>query len=145
MHESSTVLEVSVNNRLEPEIEELNSNPFGHKESIKSGRKLILSLSDCFQVVDLQELLFCESDKGYTSFYLVNGKKYIVSKPLITYEETLARFNFTRPHQSYMVNLEFIDRYDKSGIIHLRSGHKIPVSLRKKEAFISTFLSYHRL
>ncbi|MEL6925479.1 MAG: response regulator, partial [Bacteroidota bacterium] len=31
--------------------------------------RLILSLQDSFQVIDLEELMFCESDKGYTSFY----------------------------------------------------------------------------
>jgi two-component system LytT family response regulator len=105
----------------------------------------VLSLSDSFQVIDLQELLFCESDKGYTSFHLANGKKYIASKPLKEYEEQLQKVNFTRPHQSFMVNLKFIDKYDKSGIIFLNNGKKIPVSSRKKEAFIATFLKYNSL
>ena len=111
----------------------------------KNDSTLVLSLSDSFQVIDLQELLFCESDKGYTSFHLANGKKYIVSKPLKEYEEQLQKVNFTRPHQSFMVNLKFIDKYDKSGIIFLNNGKKIPVSSRKKEAFIATFLKYNSL
>ncbi len=36
--------------------------------------KLILSLHDSFQVVDLNELMFCESDKGYTFFTVVMVK-----------------------------------------------------------------------
>ena len=111
----------------------------------KNDSTLVLSLSDSFQVIDLQELLFCESDKGYTSFHLANGKKYIVSKPIKEYEEQLQKVNFTRPHQSFMVNLKFIDKYDKSGIIFLNNGKKIPVSSRKKEAFIATFLKYNSL
>lgn len=104
---------------------------------------LVLSLSDSFQVINLHELLYCESDKGYTTFYLANDKKYVASKPLKEYEKTLERSNFTRPHQSYMVNLKFIDKYDKSGIIYLKNGRKVPVSSRKKEAFIATFLKYN--
>lgn len=111
----------------------------------KNDSTLVLSLSDSFQVIDLQELLFCESDKGYTTFNLANGKKYIVSKPLKEYEEQLQKVNFTRPHQSFMVNLKFIDKYDKSGIIFLNNGKKIPVSSRKKEAFIASFLKYNSL
>jgi len=106
---------------------------------------LVLSLSDSFQVIDLQELLFCESDKGYTTFYLENGKKYVVSKPIKEYEEQLEKVNFTRPHQSFMVNLKFIDKYDKAGIIYLKNGKKIPVSSRKKDAFITNFLKYNSL
>ena len=104
---------------------------------------LVLSLSDSFQVINLQELLYCESDKGYTTFYLANDKKYVASKPLKEYEEKLEKINFTRPHQSFMVNLKFIDKYDKSGVIYLKNGKKIPVSSRKKDAFISTFLRFN--
>lgn len=103
--------------------------------------KLILSLHDSFQVIDLNELMYCESDKGYTSFYCSNGKKHVVSKTLKTFEDQLNAANFTRPHQSYMVNLKFIDKYDKSGTIYLKNGKKIPVSSRKKDAFVSSFLN----
>ncbi|WP_435413211.1 LytR/AlgR family response regulator transcription factor [Psychroserpens mesophilus] len=102
--------------------------------------KLILSLHDSFQVIDLSELMFCESDKGYTSFYCSDGKKHVVSKTLKEFEAQLTLANFTRPHQSYMVNLKFIDKYDKSGVIHLKNGKKIPVSSRKKEQFVSSLL-----
>ncbi|WP_052467130.1 LytR/AlgR family response regulator transcription factor [Psychroserpens damuponensis] len=108
------------------------------------GSQLILSLHDSFQVIDLNELLFCETDKGYTTFYCSDGKKYMVSKTLKEFEEQLSNANFTRPHQSFMVNLKFIDKYDKSGQIHLKNGKKIPVSSRKKESFLSTFLNWNK-
>jgi len=101
---------------------------------------LILSLQDSFQVLNLNELLYCETDKGYTTFYCEDGKKHMVSKTLKEFESQLLKSSFTRPHQSFMVNLKFIDRYDKSGLIHLKNGKKIPVSIRKKEAFLSAFL-----
>lgn len=104
--------------------------------------KLVLSLHDSFQVIDLNELLFCESDKGYTTFYCNDNKKYMVSKTLKEFEERLSKANFTRPHQSFMVNLKFIDKYDKSGVIYLKNGKKIPVSSRKKEQFLNTFLNW---
>lgn len=103
--------------------------------------KLILSLQDSFQVVDLKELMYCESDKGYTTFYCNDGKKHLVSKTLKEFEERLSNAHFTRPHQSYMVNLKFIDKYDKSGVIHLKNGKRIPVSSRKKEQFVAAFLN----
>lgn len=121
------------------------------KEQIKTVKEvwnnkdstLVLSLHDSFQVVDLNELLFCESDKGYTTFYCSNNKKYMVSKTIKEFEERLSKANFTRPHQSFMVNLKFIDRYDKSGVIYLKNGKKIPVSSRKKEHFLNAFLNWN--
>ncbi|NQX98390.1 MAG: response regulator transcription factor [Flavobacteriales bacterium] len=107
------------------------------------GSKLVLSLHDNLQVVDLDELMFCESDKGYTTFYCSDDKKYLVSKTLKEFEERLSETNFVRPHQSFMVNLKFIDKYEKSGIIYLKNGQKIPVSSRKKEHFLNTFLNWN--
>lgn len=105
---------------------------------------LILSMQDSFQVIDLNTLMYCESDKGYTTFYCEENKRYVVSKTIKEFEEQLTQHNFLRPHQSFMVNLKFVDKYEKSGEIVLKSGKKIPVSFRKKESFISTFLSFNR-
>lgn len=105
---------------------------------------LILSLQDTFQIIDLKELLFCESDKGYTTFYLSNGKKYLASKSIKEFEEQLTKNSFTRPHQSFMVNFKFIDRYDKSGTIYLKNGKKIPVSSRKKETFLAQLFNWKK-
>ncbi len=106
---------------------------------------LILSLKDSFQIIHIDNLMFCESDKGYTTFFLDNEKKYIASKPIKEFEKQLSKHNFTQPHQSFFINLKFIDRYDKSGTIYLTNGYKIPVSSRKKKDFISTLLNWNRL
>ncbi|WP_282043106.1 LytR/AlgR family response regulator transcription factor [Winogradskyella flava] len=137
-------------NDLELALEKVKNLPIAQQkqqiQTVKSvwnddESKLILSLHDTFQVIDLNELMYCESDKGYTSFYCSDGKKHVVSKTLKTFEDQLIMANFTRPHQSFMVNLTFIDKYDKSGIIHLKNGKKIPVSSRKKEQFVKAFLT----
>ena len=105
---------------------------------------LILSLQDSFQVIDLKDLMYCESDKGYTTFYLSNGKKHLASKSLKEFEEQLTQNSFTRPHQSFIVNLKFIEKYDKSGTIYLKSGKKIPVSSRKKDNFITRLFTWNK-
>ncbi len=101
---------------------------------------IVLSLHDSFQVIDLNELMYCESDKGYTTFFCNNDKKHMVSKTIKEFEQQLTNANFIRPHQSFMVNLKYIDKYDKSGLIHLKNGKQIPVSSRKKESFLTSFL-----
>ena len=105
---------------------------------------LILSLQDSFQVIHLKDLMYCESDKGYTTFYLDNGKKHLASKSLKEFEKQLIEHSFTRPHQSFIVNLKFIEKYDKSGTIYLKNGMKIPVSSRKKENFITRLFSWNK-
>jgi len=109
----------------------------------KNNAKLILSLQDSYQIIDLEELIYCNSDKGYTTFYLTNNRKYIASKSIKEFEDKLINNGFTRPHQSYMVNLKFIDKYDKSGTIVLKNNQKIPVSVRKKDSFISRLFQWN--
>lgn len=110
----------------------------------RSDNTLILSLQDSYQVITLNELIYCESDKGYTTFYCEYNKKYVVSKPLKEFEEVLLNNNFLRPHQSFIVNTKFIDKYDKSGEIILKNQKQIPVSTRKKESFLTSFLYLNR-
>lgn len=100
---------------------------------------LVLSLHDSYQFIDFKSLLYCKSDKGYTTFYLQNGREFIASKPLKEFEQSLANSHFFRPHQSYIVNMNHVDNYHKSGYLYLKSGVKIPVSKSKKEALIYKF------
>lgn len=48
---------------------------------------------------------------------------------------------FFRCHRSYIVNFEYVRRYDKLGI-HLSNGESIPVSKRKYAEFCKAFLYY---
>lgn len=105
---------------------------------------LILSLQESYQLIDLKELMYCEADKSYTTFYLSNGKKHVASKSLKEFEDQLTNSYFTRPHQSFIVNLNYIDRYDKSGTIHLKNDTKIPVSSRKKSDFLSNLFGWNK-
>ena len=42
------------------------------------------------------------------------------------------------------VNLKFIEKYDKSGAIHLKNGIRIPVSSRKKENFLTYLFNWNK-
>jgi len=102
--------------------------------------KLVLRLQEGLQVIDFKSLVYCKSDKGYTSFFMSDGKSYIASKPLKEFEGQLPIKNFMRTHQSYIVNMDYVDRYDKNGYIFLKSGKQIPVASRRKDEFIDRLL-----
>ncbi len=102
--------------------------------------KLVLRLQEGLQVIDFNSLVYCKSDKGYTSFFLSNGKSYMASKPLKEFEGQLPVKKFMRTHQSYVVNMNYVDRYDKNGYIFLKSGEQIPVASRRKDEFIARLL-----
>ncbi len=85
------------------------------------------------QLIKLDDIIFCEGDGNYTTFYLTGNKKIVVSKPLKEYDDLLPRHQFIRTHQSYLVSLKFIHHYDREGILHMKNGVEVPVSVRKRE------------
>lgn len=101
---------------------------------------IVLRLQEGYQVIRFESLMYCQSDKGYTTFYLDTNKSYIASKPIKEFEGQLPEELFIRTHQSYVVNLNFVDKYDKNGYIYLKTGEKIPVATRKKEEFVSRLM-----
>ena len=58
------------------------SPPLNTKSWNQENEKIILRLNDGFQVITLQELTYCKSDKGYTTFYMENGNSHLSSRPL---------------------------------------------------------------
>ncbi len=100
-------------------------------------RKLVLKTQECVYVVDLNEIIRCEADKNYTFFYLNSGKKILVSRTLKDYETMLNGYGFFRIQQSHLINLEYLDRYDKQqgGAVIMKDGTSVPLSPAKKDQF----------
>ena len=113
------------------QVEIANETYNGKKE------RIVLSLFECYQVINFKDLTYCKSDKGYTTFYLSDGRQFTASKPLKEFEEQLPQNSFIRTHQSYIVNISFVDKFDKCGLIVLKQGNQIPVSASRKEAVVS--------
>lgn len=101
-------------------------------------KKIILRTQESIFLIDIQDIMYCESDNSYTTFYLVDGRKIVVSKGIKEYEQMLSVYHFFRSHQRYLVNLNHMIRFDKAdgGAIILRSEDSIPVSTRRKQALL---------
>lgn len=100
-------------------------------------RRLVLKTQESVHVVELDQIIRCEADRNYTSFYLLDDKKILVSKTLKEYETLLSGHNFLRVQQSHLVNLDYIDRYDKKngGAVVMKDGSEVPLSPAKREVF----------
>ncbi len=79
------------------------------------------------------EIIRCEGESNYTTFYLEHSKPLIVSHTLKEYESMLADYGFTRVHKSHLVNMKFVSRMDRDGFLWLQNGESVPVSRRRKE------------
>lgn len=103
-------------------------------------KRIILKTSDSIHLVDISDIIRCESDRNYTQFFLRDGEKILVSKSIKEYTELLEDYGFFRVHQSHMANLYHLKRYDKEDCICIMSDNsRVPVSYRKKEDLMKQF------
>ena len=100
-------------------------------------RRLVLKTQESVHVVELDQIIRCEADRNYTSFFLKDNKKILVSKTLKEYETLLAAHNFLRVQQSHLINIDYVDRYDKKngGAVVMKDGSEVPLSPAKRDLF----------
>jgi two-component system LytT family response regulator len=91
-----------------------------------------------FQVVSLDNIIYCEAENTYTFIHLKENKKILASRPLMDYELLLQDSLFFRIHKSTLVNMKHIKEYQKGegGFVLMSNGKSLEVSRRKKESFV---------
>ena len=115
-----------------------------HYKKNTDPQQLVLPSHQFLQIVNIDEIVYCQSDAGYTTFFMADGRKMLTSKYLKEYEELLPVNNFVRTHQSYIVNRRYIDRFHKEdNYLVLRDGSKIPVSVRRKDVVRNYLTNIH--
>ncbi len=102
-------------------------------------RRLVLKTQESVHVVELDQIIRCEADRNYTSFFLKDSKKILVSKTLKEYETLLSAHNFLRVQQSHLINIAYVDRYDKKngGAVVMKDGSEVPLSPAKRDLFFA--------
>lgn len=112
---------------------------FTNIERPKDLQKLVLKTSEKLYSVNVQDIVHCESEKNYTTFYFIDGMKLLVSTTLKEYETLLSPFGFFRAHQSHLINMLYFDYFIKAdgGTIVMKNKATIPLASRKKEEFLA--------
>jgi two-component system LytT family response regulator len=107
-------------------------------------KKISLHTLEKIIIIDLDEIIRCESDSNNTIFYLENEKKIFVTKTLKYFADMLKVYDFIRVHQSHLVNLQFIKEFIKTdgGYLLMKNNKTVPVSVRKKNEVIEILGKY---
>lgn len=146
---NSEELEKAVNRAKETfdaDQEQKKINAFLHNSIAenKQNKKIIIHTSDSFFVVNVDDIIRCESANNYTEFILKDEKKILVSRSLKIYEAILAEQGFVRIHRSHLINLKYITRFEKKegGSVFLVDEVRLPVSQRKRQELINLIQNY---
>lgn len=111
------------------------------KSVSKQHKKIIIKTTENIHLLDMKNIIACESDSSYTTIHTSEGDKILVSKTLKDYEDMLADCGFYRVHKSYLINLMQIKRFERQdgGSIVMSNDLKIPVASRKRDELLQLF------
>jgi two-component system LytT family response regulator len=104
-------------------------------------RRVALTATDHLIFVEVDRIIYCESDSNYTIFFLSNGEKVMVSKTLKDVEEILEGSDFFRIHASYLINMKHVSKFTRGdgGYVVMSNNQQITVSRKKKDEFFEMF------
>lgn len=100
--------------------------------------KLAIPTQDGLIFIEISDIVSCESDSNYTTFYLLSGEKIIASKTMKEFQDILEENHFFRVHHSHIISLNLISKYVRGdgGYVIMKTGASIPVSRTRKDEFL---------
>ena len=104
--------------------------------SIKS--KVAIPTLAGYQMEKINNIIYCEADRNYTKIHLINEKYVLVSKTLGYVEDLLPEEVFFRIHKTYLLNLNYVDKYlrtDGHRVI-LDNGIQLDIAHRRIDEFV---------
>ena len=102
--------------------------------------KLAVTTDEGLQFVAFDQIIYLKAEGGYTEIYYENKPRLVSSKNLGEFEVQLQQHGFFRIHNSYIINLNKVDKYvkDDGGYVVMNDGITIYISRRRKDDFLKT-------
>ncbi len=123
-----------------------NENLEALLENIRTANptRLVIPTSDGREYLNPKDIIRIEADRSYSWFFLNDKRKILVSKHLKEFQDLLNDRNFFRPHNSHLINLDFVKKYVRhdGGYIEMTDGSQIPISRNRKDIFLAHMSRY---
>jgi two-component system, LytTR family, response regulator len=104
--------------------------------------KIAVPTAEGFELIPVEQVIYCEANDNYTFFFLKNKSKIIACRILKEIEFQVQDFSFfVRVHNSYLVNLNEVTKYvrGEGGYLIMSDGSSVSVSRNRKEALLKHF------
>ncbi|MFZ1702939.1 MAG: LytTR family DNA-binding domain-containing protein [Saprospiraceae bacterium] len=101
--------------------------------------KIGLPFQGGYEMVKTKDIIRCESDSNYTSIFLIDNRKVLLSKTLKEVEESIRHKDFIRVHHSHLININHVSKFYKheGGYIIMSDGTQVNISRAKKDEFFN--------
>jgi two-component system, LytTR family, response regulator len=106
--------------------------------------RLVIPTSDGREYLNPNDIIRIEADRSYSWFFINDKRKILVSRHLKEYQDLLNDRNFFRPHNSHLINLDFVKKFVRTdgGYIEMSDGAQIPISRSRKDLFLNHMSRY---
>ena len=96
------------------------------------------------ELLVISDIVRCQSNGNYTTIHLRNKNTILVAKTLKDFEIFLSEHGFFRVHNSHLINLATVKKYQKGkgGYVVLEDNTEIEVSSRRKEELLLKISSF---
>ncbi len=130
--------------RLDTKFSELNKKLDVILQNKTKPEKLALPTTEGIHVIKISDIVRCFASDCYTKFFMKDNSKILVSRTLKEYSEMLEDLNFSRVHQSHLVNMEYVERFVNSegGYLIMSNGDQVEVSRRRKKTLMEEFKNW---
>jgi two-component system LytT family response regulator len=88
-----------------------------------------------FDYVNIQDIIYLESVNKCTMIVTDKGK-YTSATNLGSYKYLTDEFSFFQVHRSFIVNINYVMRYESSGLLIMKDKTEIPISRNLKQDFL---------
>jgi two-component system, LytTR family, response regulator len=101
------------------------------------GRMMLPNKNGLYEVVRIPEIYFCKADGHATHFFLTENRHLMTGSNLGEYKSILFPYQFIQTHRSYIVNMNFVDKYNgQDDFLVLKNGQDIPIGRDFKNAVV---------
>jgi len=120
-----------------PDNNQITSTKF-HKSTVSADR-LAITVGHELVIVNVNDIIYMESDGSYVSIFLTDGNKpMLVTKSLREFEEIINNDNFFRVHNSYLINLKFLKKILRNDAeVIMMNNKSIPISRTRKNELLA--------
>ena len=105
--------------------------------------RLVLPVQHGYEFIVPEEIIYLKADGNYTYIYLKGQRRIHVTRQLHEFQDQLSRRDFYRCHQSYLVRLDQIIKYQTGdgGMLIMSNHDQVPISRQHKKDFLTLFKS----
>jgi len=105
-----------------------------------NNQSIILKIDGTMRNIKFRDIIYVEADGKFSKVYLVN-ECLAFKKTMSVIEKSLQKSLFFKLHRSFIVNLDYIDRYNGE-YVYTKGGHEIRIGKKYAESFKAAFVDH---